>query len=144
AQTDAGAAGSSARSPRERGASGATASTKPHASTSSSATGSPGAKPSRAEVQERHHVTPQRDSRAQEARDNLKDKGVDVKGENNIITISGDKHDVTKRDSYVQDVNSRIAAAKDAAEIQKVTDQMKKTLEESSVEELRELWPAKS
>jgi hypothetical protein len=54
---------------------------------------------------------PHRDGRAAEARDNMRANGIDPKTEKiNLVPISGDKHDITRRESYVTSTNDRVAA----------------------------------
>ncbi len=73
----------------------------------------------------------------------MKEEGVAIRGGNNTVDISGDKHDITKRESYVTDVNDRVTAASGPAEIQGVIDDVKDTLVNRTREELDVLWPSK-
>jgi len=65
-------------------------------------------------------------------------------GSSNTIAVSGDKHDITKRDLYVQDVNARVADAPNAASLQRVIDHLKTTINKSPRDELDNLWPPKN
>lgn len=98
----------------------------------------------RAAKTEIHHVVPQADKRAAEARDVMKSLGIDPKTEaTDKVALPGDKHDITKRDSYVRDTNQRVAAQPNAdavkAECCKIADNLKK----SSVDELNKQYPPK-
>ncbi len=97
----------------------------------------------RAAKTERHHVVPKGDRRAAAARANMEEKGVSIKGRNNTTDIPGDKHDITKRDAYVQDVNARVADAPDAGNLQSTIDDVKATINNSTRDELDKLWPPK-
>jgi len=65
----------------------------------------------------------------------MSDEGARAKGENNTIPISGGRHGITKRESYVRDVNGRISNARDADGTQREIDSVKDTLKKSTLEQ---------
>ena len=96
----------------------------------------------RANKTEKHHVVPKGDRRAAEARENMKANGIDPKtDESNLVEISGDKHDITKRDSYVTSVNERVAGQPDAASIKSECCKIGGELKNSLRDELDERFP---
>jgi RHS repeat-associated protein len=110
----------------------------------SSGTGNAAEAAGRALRTENHHVVAQGDKRAAEARQNMQQHGIDPKTEStNKVPIPGDKHDVTKRDSYVQDTNRRVAAQPDAAAIKAECCKIADNLKTSTTDELKKQYPAK-
>jgi RHS repeat-associated protein len=98
----------------------------------------------RASKTEVHHVVPHSDRRAAEARDNMRANGINPRTETtNRVVISGDRHDMTKRDSYVQDTNARIANQPDANSIKQECCKIAGNLRNMSVDELNRRYPAK-
>jgi RHS repeat-associated protein len=99
----------------------------------------------RATKTEKHHIVPKDDRRAAEARENMKANGINPKTEeSNLVDISGDKHDVTKRDSYVTSVNERVAGQPDAASIKSECCKIGEELKNSTREELDKRYPYKN
>jgi RHS repeat-associated protein len=99
---------------------------------------------SRASKAERNHVVPHRDKRAAAARDNMRANGINPRTEKtNLVNIPGNKHDITKRDSYVRDTNDRIAAQPDADSIRAECCRIADNLTNSTVEQLDKQYPAR-
>lgn len=70
--------------------------------------------------------------------------GVNLKTEaTNKVPIPGDKHDITKRDSYVRDTNQRIAAQPNAAAVRAECCKIADNLQKSTANELKQQYPAK-
>src|SRR5690606_10126352 len=93
---------------------------------------------------ERHHVVPKAGRRAEAARDNMRANGLNPRTERtNLVDIPADKHDITKRDSYVRDTNDRIAAKPDAESIRAECCKIADNLQNSSVEKLDRQYPRK-
>jgi RHS repeat-associated protein len=98
----------------------------------------------RAGKTEVHHVVPQTDKRAAEARDVMKSQGINPKTEStNKVALPGDKHDITKRDSYVRDTNQRVAAQPTADAVKAECCKIADNLQKSTVNELNKQYPAK-
>jgi uncharacterized protein RhaS with RHS repeats len=98
----------------------------------------------RAAKTEIHHVVPQADKRAAEARDVMNGHGINPKTEpTNKVALPGDKHDITKRDSYVRDTNQRVAAQPNAAAVKAECCKIADNLQKSTVDELKQQYPAK-
>jgi uncharacterized protein RhaS with RHS repeats len=98
----------------------------------------------RAAKTEVHHTVPQTDKRAAEARDVMKSHGIDPKTEStNKVPLPGDKHDITKRDSYVRDTNQRVAAQPNADAVKAECCKIADNLQKSTVDELNKQYPAK-
>jgi uncharacterized protein RhaS with RHS repeats len=99
----------------------------------------------RAAKTENHHRVAHTDKRAKPAQDKLKANGIDPKSEPaNQGPLPGDKHDVTKRESQINDVNERVTALPDDKAL--ILDELKKIgdeLESTDVEELRKKFPLK-
>ena len=100
---------------------------------------------SRADKIEKHHVVPHRDPRAQSAQDHMRAHGIDPRRDSdNIVPIPGDKHDVSKRESYVLSGNDRILAQPDAASIRAECRCIADELKSSTTQELSERYPRKA
>jgi RHS repeat-associated protein len=93
---------------------------------------------------ERHHVVPKADGRAQAARDNMRANGINPKTDrSNLVDIPGDKHDITKRESYIRDTNDRIVAQPDANSIRAECCRIGENLRNSSTHDLDKQYPKK-
>ena len=98
----------------------------------------------RASKSEKHHVVPHKDGRAAAARDQMRANGIEPKTDkSNLVDIPGDKHDVTKRDSYVRDTNDRISAQPDAESIRVECCKIADNLRNASTDELKQQYPTK-
>jgi hypothetical protein len=98
----------------------------------------------RASKTEIHHVVPQADKRAAEARDVMQSQGINPKTDpSNKVPLTGDKHDITKRDSYVRDTNQRVAAQPTADAIKAECCRIGENLQKSTLNELNNQYPAK-
>jgi RHS repeat-associated protein len=98
----------------------------------------------RAGKTERHHVVPHRDRRAREARANMKANDLNPKTEKtNLVDISGDKHDITKRESYVTSTNDRVAAQDGTDAIKNECCKIADELINKTTEELNNIYPRK-
>ncbi len=98
----------------------------------------------RAAKTEIHHVVAQTDKRAAEARDVMKSNGINPKTEaTNKVALPGDKHDVTKRDSYLRDTNQRVAAQPNAEAVKAECCKIADNLQKSTVDELKKQYPGK-
>jgi hypothetical protein len=73
----------------------------------------------------------------------MKEKPVDLQGKNDKVDIPGDKHDISKRDSCVTDVNAHVSEALDAGAVQGAIDSVKNTLLNNPRDMLNKLWRAK-
>jgi hypothetical protein len=98
----------------------------------------------RARKTETHHIVPKHDPRAQGARDNMESNGIDpARDPSNQVELSGDKHDVTKRESYVKDTNQRIESQPDDLSIKSECCKIGQELKNSTLEQLNEKYPPK-
>ena len=98
----------------------------------------------RAAKNENHHIVPKGDRRAADARDNMRAHGIDPKSEKaNQVKISGDKHDITKRNSYVTRTNDRVAEKPDADSIRQECCKIGEELTNSTRDELDKQYPPK-
>jgi len=99
---------------------------------------------SRANTTEVHHVVPQTDRRAAEARDNMSANGINPRTDrSNKVVLTGDRHDVTKRDSYVRDTNTRIANQPNGAAIREECCKIADDLKNLPVDKLDKKYPSK-
>lgn len=74
----------------------------------------------------------------------MKANGIDPKtDESNLVDISGDKHDITKRESHITSVNERVASQPDADSIKAECCKIGEELKNSSYEQLDEKYPRK-
>lgn len=70
--------------------------------------------------------------------------GINPKTEpTNKVPLPGDKHDITKRDSYVRDTNQRVAAQPTADAVKAECCKIADNLQKSTVNELNKQYPAK-
>jgi RHS repeat-associated protein len=98
----------------------------------------------RANTIEVHHVVPQTDRRAAEARDNMRANGINPRTDSsNKVVLTGDRHDVTKRDSYVRDTNTRIANQPNGAAIRQECCKIADDLKSLPVDKLDKKYPSK-
>lgn len=75
----------------------------------------------------------------------MKAHGLNPKTEpTNKVPLSGDRHDITKRDSYGQDTNDRIANQPDADAIRQECCQIGENLKDSSMEYLNRQSPQRN
>ena len=91
---------------------------------------------------ENHHVVPQSHPKAQDARDNMENNGLDPKTEpTNQTRIGADKHNVTKRDSYVTSVNDRVKVLNSKESIQSECCKIADELQNSTLQDLDKKYP---
>jgi hypothetical protein len=99
-------------------------------------------KPTRSQVVEEHHIVPKGDKRAVQARTNMTKRGINPRTEStNKVFISGDKHDITKRETYVRDVNNRVSSQPDAASIRAECCRIGQELQNSTTDQLDKRYP---
>ena len=93
---------------------------------------------------ETHHIVPQGDMRAADARANMEKHGINPKSDkSNQVNISAERHNVTKRDSYLRSANSTVASKSGESSIKNATRKIGKELQSKSLTYLNKKYPPK-
>jgi hypothetical protein len=91
-----------------------------------------------------HHVVPESAAGARDARVNMRSHGLNPRTEpTNKVAIPSDKHNVTKRDSYVSSANDRVKNLGSADEIKAECCKIAEELKSSTYDELDKQYPKK-
>jgi RHS repeat-associated protein len=88
-----------------------------------------------------HHIVAQKAKKAETARENMNDKGIDPDDEKNKLKLDEDVHSKIHRDSYYDEVNERIRQCQSKGEICNVLDEIRKELENLTPETIDERFP---